>query len=482
MKQLFLFSCLALTVLCQAQDVRHFMVNGRRIDVRTFDRQVSQMMKDAGVPGMSLAVMDRGRVVYSRAYGYKDFGKKDPVNDETIFEACSLSKNFLAFAVYKLVDEGRLDLDKPLYKYLPYPPLAHDPRYKRITARMVLSHTSGLENWQSENNPDTLEILADPGTRFIYSGEGYQYLAKVVATILHKPYEEYIREIVFQPLGLKRTYCRFENNGTFPGNYAIGHDDFYKTFPKTKRPIGWPASGVSVTAYDYARMILALFDGKHITAGSIRELLTPCVRLDATGLHSYGPGFELLFQSGDTIVSQAGSNTGFKGKLLYSVSKRCGIVYFTNGDMGSMIADWLMAQTANLNIAMLTHDDFYCQYPCTAIDLFKTYREGNENDLFTRIKELEAQTGGKIGENTLNQLADMCANRDVQVSKHLAEENVRLFPQNAEAAYLLGEINLYNKDYKAGYKYLKKAKELRYSGEPTIDYDIKVCAEKMESQ
>jgi CubicO group peptidase (beta-lactamase class C family) len=464
----------------QAQDNRHFYVNGRTISVDTFDTNVDRMLRDVGVPGVSLAVIDHNQVVYARAYGYKNMTTREPVNDETIFEACSLSKSFLALAAYELVDKGMLDLDKPLYQYLANPQLEHDQRYKRITGRMVLSHTSGLENWKFENNPDTLEILSDPGKKFVYSGEGYQYLAKVMAEILHKPYETYIEEMVFKPLKLNRTYCRWEKNGTYPDNYAEGHDNFDKVLPKKKRSMGWPASGVNVIARDYAALIIALFDRHHISDERVKDILTPCIRLNKTGpLHYYGPGFEILFRPDDTLISHGGNNSGYKAKLLYSVTRQCGLVYFSNSDLGSTIADYLMAISAGIDVSPFTHDDYYCQYPCYTLELFNTYKKNDADALFAKIGELEKITDGKIGENVLNQLADMCAPKDINVSKRLAEENVRLYPASAQAVYLLGEINLYLKNYNEASKYLKKAKAMKFTGEPTLEYDIKVCEQKL---
>jgi CubicO group peptidase (beta-lactamase class C family) len=458
----------------------HFTVNGKVIDIKTFDAQVNRMLREIGVPAVSVAIMDHNKVVYAHAYGYRNLATKLPVNDETIFEACSLSKNFLVFAVYQLIDKGMLDLDKPLYQYLPYPPLEHDPRYKLITARMVLSHSSGLENWKWENNPDTLEILSDPGTKFVYSGEGYQYLAKVIESIVHQPYDVYIKDLVFKPLGLKRTFARFEQNGAYPVNYALGHDNFGKSMPKIKRKMGWPASGVNVTAQDYGTLIVSLFDKRYISDQRVRDLLTPAIPLTTSGaLHYYGPGFELLFRPDDTLISQGGNNSGYKAKLLYSVTRQCGLVYFSNSDLGSVMADYLMAISAGLDVSPFTQDDYYCQYPCYTLDLFNVYKDKGADSLYARIEQLKAKTGGNIGENVLNQLVDMCAPRDIQVSKRLAEENTGLYPNSPQAFYLLGEVDLYLSDYNLAYKYLRKAKDLKYSGEPTIDYDIKRCEQKI---
>src|SRR5579859_2119893 len=226
--------------------------------IRAMNDSIRKMMQDVGVPALSLAVIKDNRIAYFHTYGYKHLDNKGPANRRTLFQAGSLTKSFLVFTVYKLVDEGLLDLDKPMYQYLEYEPLQHDPRYKLITPRMILSHSSGIENWKSDNNPDTLEIVSNPGERYVYSGEGYVYLSKVVELILHKRYEDYINEMVIRPLRLKRSFSHFSANGEHPRNYAFGHGDFGKEFKKEKLTVPDPAGSMQITARDYAKLLIAI--------------------------------------------------------------------------------------------------------------------------------------------------------------------------------------------------------------------------------
>ena len=115
--------------------------------------------------------------------GYADVEEKLPITAETIFEGASLSKSVFAFFVLTYVEEGKLSLDKPLYEYLPYDDIDHDDRYKKIIARMVLSHRSGFPNWRRDEADGKLKIKFEPGTQYHYSGEGYQYLAMVLRHI-----------------------------------------------------------------------------------------------------------------------------------------------------------------------------------------------------------------------------------------------------------------------------------------------------------
>src|SRR6186713_1087579 len=252
-----------------------WMLNKGQHSIEEINDSISRMMRDVGVSALSLAVIKNDEIVYFHGYGYKQMPDKDQVDTETLFQAGSLTKSFLVLVVYQLVDQGLLDLDKPMYQYLEYPQLDHDARYKRITPRMIMSHCSGIENWKSDNNPDTLEIVSNPGEKFVYFGEGYVYLSKIVALILHKPYTEYIEDLVIRPLGLRRSFSHFSPDGTYPQNYALGHGNFGKEFKKEKLIVPDPAGSMNMTAQDYAKLILAIFSRKYLSENRIRDILHP---------------------------------------------------------------------------------------------------------------------------------------------------------------------------------------------------------------
>jgi len=424
-----------------AQQVR-FMSNGRSVDIAAFNTDVNKMIREVGIPALSLAVIDSGRIVFSDTYGYKEIqpaGKADP---HTVFEAASLSKIFLVFVVQELVQEGRFDLSRPMYQYLEYPRLAHDPRYKRITPRMILSHTSGIENWQWQNNKDTLEIVSNPGEKFVYSGEGFQYLARVIEQVLHEPYETYVRRMVLQPLDIGDTYFKYSRlpNDTagreIPDDYALGYDDFGTGFNKTKDTFAVPASGAQTTAGEYARLIIGLFNGKYLSAATVADMLHPVIRIrednDAVWMAS---GLSVIYTKNDTIVSFSGSNPGFKSELFYSVPHKKGFVFFTNSDRGSMIIQHLCRETAGLDIDFLFVPSFYEQYPSTAIRLFKLYREKGADALLTRVDYLKRQ--GKLGVKTLDELGDTFMEHDRNLAIRLLKENISLYPKSPIAYDLL---------------------------------------------
>ena len=137
-----------------------------------------------------------------------------PLDTATIFEAASLSKPVFAYLVLRLADRGEFDLDRPLLEMLEYPRVAHDERSKRITARMVLSHGTGLPNWGGER----LTLQFDPGTAYGYSGEGFVFLQKAIERVTGRSLEALARREVFQPLGMTRSSFVWQER--FAGNAA----------------------------------------------------------------------------------------------------------------------------------------------------------------------------------------------------------------------------------------------------------------------
>lgn len=122
--------------------------NGTTITLSELDLFIDQQMETLTMPGLSIAVISDGEIVYHRAKGIANMATGEAVDEKSIFESASLSKPVFAYFALRLVDKGVLDLDKPLHEYLPMEELEYDPRYHKVTARMALSHTTGFPNWR----------------------------------------------------------------------------------------------------------------------------------------------------------------------------------------------------------------------------------------------------------------------------------------------------------------------------------------------
>lgn len=162
-------------------------------------------MDSAGIPGMSIAIIRHHKLLHILGYGLNRADSTQRVTGVTVFDSASLSKPVFTYAVLQLGHEGLLDLDKPLFEYLPYADAQGDQRYKKITARYVLSHRSGFPNWRPDRQLGQLPVIFMPDERYSYSGEAFVYLKKVIEKLTSKSLDEFIGERVFIPLGMKRS-------------------------------------------------------------------------------------------------------------------------------------------------------------------------------------------------------------------------------------------------------------------------------------
>jgi CubicO group peptidase (beta-lactamase class C family) len=258
------------------------------------DAAVHKVMANTGAKGLALAIIDDGRVRYVRAYGVRN-ANGDPLTSDTIMYGASLTKTVFAYMVLQLVDQGKLALDTPLAAYLdkplpeydteaiypdkygPYRDLAGDPRWQRITARMVLTHSTGFRNFWWDEPDQKLRIHSDPGSRYSYSGEGMILLQFVIENgrrdlglglDLGK-----LTQASFDRLGMARTSLQWRPD--FRPNLADGFDDQGKALPHDERSKVRVAGSMDTTIADLAKFVAALTRHEGLSAASYAEMLKP---------------------------------------------------------------------------------------------------------------------------------------------------------------------------------------------------------------
>jgi len=312
------------------------------------EKDAPELMKKDRVPGLEIAVIRNGKTTWLHAFGVKDAKTNQPVTNETTFEAASLSKPVFAYAVLKLVDQGKLGLDVPLTTYLPKPYIADDDRLAKITARLILSHRSGLPNWRFGDD-GLLHIYFTPGDRFSYSGEGYIYLQRVVEQITGKPLNDYMTEAVFTPLGM--TSSSYVWRPEFDALTATGHDENETPEKKWKPDEAGVASTLNTTARDYALFVEAILNGKDLKPATLREMETPQVALDpacricinqepktlSTTLF-WGVGWGIQRKDGREDLWHWGDNGSFKAFVMAEPKTKSAVVIFANSTNGLDLA------------------------------------------------------------------------------------------------------------------------------------------------
>lgn len=398
------------------------------------------LLDTAGIPGAAIAFIDRGRLAGIERLGYADFAGGKKVNGNTVFEAASLGKPVIAYAVLKLADRGRLSLDTPLVRYLAYEDLPDDSRARLITARMVLSHTTGLQN--ERIGDDTLRLSFTPGSKFQYSGEGYLFLGRVIEEIMRMPLGAAMERLVFRPLGMRRSSFVWEKR--FGDNAAVGHGSFGEPRRPTRPSIGRAPSSLHTTAMDYGTFVLAVLNGTGLNAQTWRAMMAPAIEVAPSIQWGLGWGIERgsagssLWHHGDN------SNTGFTAFALLNVRRRCGVVYFANSVSGLSIAKEVAALIGG------THPSAgwigYDRYTAPALVLRRRIGRTLRISVAAAIAEyrqLERDRAPGISEGLLNSAGYLLLNRgDVTGAILVFEENVRAYPTSANVYDSLGDAYL----------------------------------------
>ncbi|MBZ4192439.1 serine hydrolase domain-containing protein [Niabella beijingensis] len=328
------------------------------ISEATIDEFLKKQMDSLHIPALSIALINDGKLVYHRAWGLADLDTHSAVNDSSLFEAASISKPLFAFFVMKMVEKGLLNLDKPLYQYLPFPELSHDNRYKQVTARMVLSHTTGFPNWRwldpatgDWSSRHKMYMQCNPGT-FSYSGEAYNYLARVVAHInglTLKNLDSLFQREVAGPLSMKYAFFSWnplmgQNKVTgYQGNKVYRHKWNAADAMYDDSTVFGPANALHTEAVSYARFVTAMINGYGLQPESINEMLKMQSRIppeqeDHFGvIKGWGLGFAIEPTGQGVRYSHTGENPGFLAFCAFSREQKNGYVFFTNGDQGGIL-------------------------------------------------------------------------------------------------------------------------------------------------
>ncbi len=313
------------------------------------DSTVPCLLHKYRVPGAALAIIRDGELVYSKGWGVQRTGESYSINEQTVFPAASLTKPVFAYGALMLVRDGMLDLDRSLSDYLKEPYIQGDDRLQKITARMVLSHTTGFPNWRPgfwTGSPKPLKIQFEPGTNFRYSGEGFNYLQLVVENITGKQLDIYMRDAVLNPLGMHDSW--FVWNEIFKYKIAIPHNRWGRSVDKwywqPEKPMG--AGTLFTTIEDYARFLSAMLSTvdsyKHMAYPTqklspkyIEKMLQPQIERDNQLAWSLGWGLEE--HEKDWFFWQWGDNPGIKHFAAGSRSRELAVVVFTNGQNGQKV-------------------------------------------------------------------------------------------------------------------------------------------------
>jgi len=302
--------------------------------VEAVDSFIEAYQEFYSIPGVSLALIRENEIVYHKTYGVKDATTEEPVTEETLFEAASITKPVFGFVVLRLAEKGIIDLDKPLYEYLPFEALEETPEYKKMTARHVLIHRSGLPNWG-------VPLINTPGSEYGYSGEGFEYLKRVVVEITGKPVEQLLDEELIDPLGLY--HMEFKDSPELREVAAIGHLGSHPTYWSIPQEPGM-AHSMHTESKAFSQFAIALLNQQGLEPKTYEELAKIHTESDSEYWNDpnyregAGLGVHVRESPNGKVIGHGGNNGDFKCLFEVYQDLNMGYVVFTNSNMGDQLA------------------------------------------------------------------------------------------------------------------------------------------------
>ncbi len=362
-----------ITGCCKKPEIKQInRIDGSTITIAELEANIKSLIDSANVTGFTVTIFNQDTVAYQKAFGYSNFAKKDSLKINQVFYGASLSKSVFGYIVAQIANEGLIDLDKPLHEYLDTPipdmqfdrvwrgfhNLKNDERYKDITARMCLSHTTGFPNWRwvsrtgvFQPEVEEIEIYFDPGTEYSYSGEGIRLLQIVIEKILGKGLEQLAQERVFDPLDMDMTSYVWQQR--FESNYCYGHTTEEKVIDKDTEDEAGAAGSMETTPVDYSKFLSKIIELSSHNSDVTNLMFAPNIRinsktqfgpesLESTNANdsidlSYGLGWGILKSPYGQGYFKEGHGEGFQHYSIIFPEKHLGILLMSNSDNAESI-------------------------------------------------------------------------------------------------------------------------------------------------
>ncbi len=329
-RRAFLLCLAALATTSNAQ--RRGKKPGLRVEA-AIDSIAEAALKVRSIPGLSVAVMRGAQMVLAKGYGFADVERKIPAAPETIYQLGSISKQFTAAAIMRLVERGKVRLDDPLTKYLPdYPTQGHT-----VLVRHLLHQTSGIKEFFTVQGFDELEngspekysrsdlinlfkkepFQFTPGERWAYSNSNYTLLGVIIEKASGMTYEQYLQEALFQPLGLSATHsCGARPAGAHFAKGYVLKDGSIGAAPPVNMNSAIGDGGLCSSVLDLVRWNRALVTGRAVRKSSYKRMIASAM-VRRGYRPDYGFGLSLISLDGRRRLGHNGEITGFTGALAY---------------------------------------------------------------------------------------------------------------------------------------------------------------------
>lgn len=302
--------------------------------------EIQKLLDENKIPALGIGVIAGGKLKQVKVFGELKKGEPAPFN--TIFNVASLTKPVVAMLALKLVNSGKWNLDEPLDKYWIDPDIKNDPRHKKLTTRLVLTHQTGFPNWRWVNKSKKLEFAFEPGTNYQYSGEGFEYLRRALEKKFKKPIEKLADDLIFKPLEMGDTRFVWDANMS-EARFAIGCDAKGNAYKINKNIKANAADDLLTTVEDYGKFLVSVMNGDGLSKEIFNEMVSRQVKRKENKY--FGLGWEIYdLGNGEYAMSHGGSDEGAKTIVFLLPKSKQGLIIFTNSDNGTNIYLKLIAE------------------------------------------------------------------------------------------------------------------------------------------
>lgn len=320
--------------------------------ISDLETRIPDLIIRAKIPGLQVALVRDGKLVWQRGFGVKNARTSAPATDKTIFEAASLTKPFFAYAVMMMVDEGLLDLDKPLHTFFTREEIeqglgnALDAKgfkrdwFEKVTGRHILSHSGGLPHGE---RGEVFPIFFEPGTKWKYSADGYQLLQLAVEKLKGEKLDTIMQKYVLDPLGMKKSSMVWRE--AYEDTMANGHNAFSTPQAFRKRNQASAAASLYTTAGEYARFVCAVMNGEGLKRETWKEMLTSFIDMNEDKSLGWSLGFGLQNDSNGTSFWQWGDYGIFRDYIIAYPEHKTAVVYLTNSFNGLSVCSDLVGRS-----------------------------------------------------------------------------------------------------------------------------------------
>lgn len=298
------------------------------------NKKIDELLKKHKIPSIAIGLIKNGNLQQIRTFGYKK--SNQPISNNSIYKVASLTKPITAFVVLKLIDEGEWILDEPVSKHFIDKDIANSKYLDELTTRHILSHQSGFPNWRYLTDNKKLSFQFQPGTKWQYSGEGFEYLRKAIEKKFNRPFEDIAKEKLFNPLGMNNTYYYWTDK-IDEKLYAVEHDENGEPINYEKYTDANASANLLTTAEDYSKFLVYVLKGAGLSKKTYNEFLKSQAN-EKDGI-DWSLGMQMLsnLPQKETGFMHTGGDYGTKTIALILKNSQDGLVLFSNSENGMVL-------------------------------------------------------------------------------------------------------------------------------------------------